>query len=160
MEARIVLTEESIEKAVNAACTRFMSFVDESIESLCDEEHWPKAYKEYLQPVREVMRILLPLFIDIFTTELSKTRRTILPLIAVSLESETDESKTSSWMASIQIAEEMCKELGISHEEIAHDLESTMLEFGKVLIKYHTIMGSNSKMDFLTFLKPEDRYKA
>ena len=160
MEASIILTEECIKKAFNAACTKFLSTVDESIEGLCDEEHWPKAYKEHLQSGREGMNVLLPLFVEIFTKELSRIGRTISPLLAVSLESETGESKTSSWTASVQIAEEMCRELGISHEEVAHDLESTLSEFGKVLIKYHSMLGSESKMDFLTFLKPDDGFKA
>ena len=108
-----------------------MSTVDESIECLCDEEHWPKAYKEHLQSGREGMNILLPLLYQPY-----------------------------NWTASVQIAEEMCRELGISHEEVAHDLESTLSEFGKVLIKYHSMLGSESKMDFLTFLKPDDGFKA
>lgn len=159
MIAGIILTEESIKKAFNATCTKFLSFVDESMECLCDEEHWPKAYKEYLQSGREGMSILLPLFVDMFTTELSEIGRTNSPLLAVSLEAETGKSKTS-WMVSVRIAEEMCREIGISHEEVAHDLESTIFEFCKVLTKYHSILGSDSKMDFLTFLKPEDGYKS
>ena len=159
MEADIVSKEDEIEKAFEAASSDFLSYLDKSIERLEDEQELTGQYKEDMIAGREGMVILLPIFLDMFRAALHEHVKTRTPLLAVELYEEMDGVDTT-WGIGLMIAEELCRRAGVEHKKVSQDMESTILEFEKVLTEYYSMMGNDPQADAVASDIPDGRYQA
>ena len=95
MEADIILKEDEVKKAFEAASRDFLSYLDKSIERLEDEQELTGQYREDMIAGREGMVILLPIFLDMFRAALHEHVKTRTPLLAVELYEEMDGLNTT-----------------------------------------------------------------
>ena len=95
MEADIILKEDEVKKAFEAASSDFLSYLDKSIERLEDDKKLTGQYKEDMITRREGIATLLPIFLDMFRAALHEHVRTRTPLLAVELYEEMDGLNTT-----------------------------------------------------------------
>ena len=146
MEADIILKEDEIKKAFEAASRDFLSYLDKSIERLEDEQELTGQYKEDMIAGREGIATLLPIFLDMFRTALHEHVRTRMPLLAVELYEETD-GLDMTWEIGVMIAEDLCRRVGLDHKKVSQDMKPTLLEFEKVLTEYYCMIGNDAQAD-------------
>lgn len=159
MEADIVLKEDEIKKAFEAASRDFLSYLDKSIERLEEDKKLTGHYKEAMITGREGMVILLPIFLDMFRTALHECARTRTPLLAVELFEETD-GMHMTWEIGVMIAEELCRRAGVDHKKVSQDMGPTVAEFEKVLAEYYCMMGNDAQADAVASDSPGGGYQA